>query len=292
MARARLPDNTHIGYVHLQVSDLSRSLRFYVDLLGFRELKREGRTAFLSASGQPPYHILLTEIPNAQPKPPRTTGLYHVAIRLPNRRELARLFRRLLDHDWRFHGFSDHKVSEAIYLPDPDDNGLELYRDRPREEWPWQDGQIAMRTDPLDVDDLLREVAGDETPWSGIHPATDIGHVHLHVADLARTEAFYHDLLGFDVMQRDYPGALFFAAGGYHHHLGTNIWAGVGAPPPPPEAVGLRYFTVVVPDEGVLDQVAERAQASGIAVEEGTGTLLLRDPSQNGVLLMIDEERP
>jgi catechol 2,3-dioxygenase len=288
----RLPDETHIGHVHLQVSDLDRSLRFYADLLGFKEVKRGRQTAYLSASGQMPYHIVLTEIPNAQPKPPRTTGLYHVAIRLPNRRELARVFQRLLDHNWRFHGFSDHKVSEAIYLSDPDDNGLELYRDRPREQWPWQDGQIAMRTDPLDVDDLLREAVGGETPWIGIHPATDIGHVHLHVADLTRTEAFYHDLLGFDVMQRDYPGALFFAAGGYHHHLGTNIWAGIGAPPPLPDAVGLRYFTVVVPDEGVLDQVAKRAQTFATAVEEEVGALLLRDPSQNGVLLMTDEERP
>ena len=285
----RLPASTHIGHVHLQVSDLARSLRFYADLLGFKEVKRAGRTAYLSASGQAPYHIVLTEISNAQPKPPRTTGLYHVAIRLPNRRELARVFKRLLDHGWRFHGFSDHKVSEAIYLPDPDDNGLELYRDRPREQWPWRDGQVAMRTDPLDVDDLLREVTGDETPWAGIHPETDIGHVHLHVTDLARTEAFYHGLLGFDVMQRDYPGALFFAAGGYHHHLGTNIWAGVGAPPPPPNAVGLRYFTVRLPDPTVLERMAVHLQSAGVVVEAQAGTLRLRDPSGNGVVFTAEE---
>ncbi len=289
MSDFQLPAETHIGHVHLRVSDLERANAFYVDLLGFREVRRRENTSYLSATGQPPYHILLTEQPGAQPKPRRTTGLYHVAIRLPNRRELARVFQRLLEHQWRFHGFSDHKVSEALYLSDPDGNGLELYCDRPREQWPWQDGQLAMSTDPLDIENLLQEVANDAGPWAGIHPQTDIGHVHLHVADLAETEAFYHGILGLDVTQRNYPGALFFSAGGYHHHLGTNIWAGAGAPPPPPNAVGLQHFAFVLPTDEAIHRIKERLQAAGIAFAESAGVLLLQDPSQNHILLMSEE---
>nr|WP_290665430.1 VOC family protein [Ardenticatena sp.] len=282
--------STHIGPVHLIVRDLSRALHFYSTLLGFREQRREGQTAVLtSGKGRPP-RLILTARANALPKPPRTTGLYHVAIRLPNRQELARLFARLVAHDWRFHGFSDHKVSEAIYLPDPDGNGLELYRDRPRETWPWQGGQIAMRTDPLDVNALLREASADTRPWTGIHPDTDIGHVHLHVRDLDEAEAFYSGVLGLDCTQRDYPGARFFAAGGYHHHVGTNIWAGQGAPPPPPDAVGLRFFTLVVPDARAVAALITRAEAAGVLETRlNAHTAFLCDPSGNRVLVTTDE---
>lgn len=282
----QLPQETHIGYVHLQVRDLGHSLAFYRDLLGFREIEREGSTVLLSATGSPPPALVLTERPGARPRPPRTTGLYHVAIRLPTRRDLARVFRRLFEHEWPFQGFSDHGVSEALYLSDPDGNGLELYRDRPRAQWPWRQGRLAMVTKPLDVEDLLREATAD--PWDGLPAGTDIGHIHLHVADLEEAEAFYSGILGLTVTQRDYPGARFFAAGGYHHHIGTNTWAGRGAPPPPPDVVGLRAFTLVVPDEGAWVGIRERARAAGLPVRESAGVLFLEDPSANRLRVTLE----
>lgn len=283
----RLPPGTHIGCVHLQVRDRERALAFYRDLLGFREIGREGATVWLSATGSLPPLLALTERPGARPKPPRTTGLYHVAIRLPTRRDLARALRRLLEHGWPFQGFSDHGVSEALYLADPDGNGLEIYRDRPREQWPWWAGRLRMVTKPLDVEDLLREATPE--PWDGLPAGTDIGHIHLHVADLDEAEAFYSGILGLEVTQRDYPGARFFAAGGYHHHVGTNVWAGRGAPPPPVDAVGLRAFALVVPDEAAWAGIRARALAAGLPVREGPGVLFLRDPSANRLQVVLED---
>jgi catechol 2,3-dioxygenase len=284
----RLPADTHVGFARLQVADLERSLRFYVDLVGFHEVSRSDGMVVLSANGQLPAHLILDERPGARPKPRRSTGLFHVAIRLSGRYELARVFRQLVENRWPFGGFSDHKVSEALYLSDPDGNGLELYRDRPRDQWPMNNGMVEMTTDPLDVDALLAD-AGDE-PWTSIAPNTDIGHIHLHVANLRDAEAFYCDLLGLEVMQRSYPGALFVAAGGYHHHVGLNIWAGEGAPPPPPDAVGLLSFSLEIPDVQVWQTTIDRVEAAGVRVEarhdqDGTKSVLVRDPSGNGVEL-------
>jgi catechol 2,3-dioxygenase len=296
MSDFKLPAETGIGHVHLQVGDLDRSLTFYRDLLGFQPMGHNGASAMLSATGRAPYHILLTEQPGAPPKPPHTTGLYHVAIRFPTRRALAQAFQRLAAHRWPFQGFADHLVSEALYLADPDGNGLELYVDRPREQWRQRDGQVVMGTDPLDVDGLLAEAAGNPEPWTGVHPDTDIGHVHLHVSDLAQAEAFYSNLLGLDVTQRSYPGALFLSAGGYHHHLGVNVWAGEGAPPPPTDAVGLLAFALHLPDEGTWHSIQENARRSGVAVET-TGDYdyarraLIHDPDGNGVELLVDKKK-
>ncbi len=285
----RLPDETQIGYVHLRVTDLDRALGFYRDLLGFRELEREGATVSLSATGTRPVHLLLTAQRGAQPKPPRTTGLFHVAIRLPDRAALASLFQRLLARDWPLQGAADHAVSEAIYLADPDGNGLELYADRPRDTWTRSaDGQIVMVTDPLDARDLLAQ-ARDSAAWDGIAPGTDIGHVHVQVSDLARSETFYAGLLGLGVTQRGYPGALFLAADGYHHHLGVNIWAGQGAPPPPADAVGLITFALRLPDAGSWQAlVARLRQADMLDDSPAHGSLqaALHDPDQIGVVLL------
>jgi len=292
-----LPAETQLGNAHLQVSNLERALSFYKDKLGFKEIFRKDDSAALSATGNQPAHILLSARADAKPKPPpRTTGLFHVAIRFPNRRELAKVFRRLLEKEWPFQGFSDHGVSEALYLPDPDGNGVEIYTDRPREQWRWQNNQVTMFTEALDVDDLLSEARDDYSQDFEIHPETDIGHVHLHVSDLKKAEAFYHDLLGFEVTQRSYPGALFFSAGGYHHHLGANIWAGQGAPPPPPEAVGLLSFSVTVPDQQTIDTLRARFSSAGFTTEkinnplaEGSG-FFVRDFDGNLVALMAKRE--
>ncbi len=289
----RLPDDTRIAHAHLVVADLERALAFYANLMGLSELRQEGQTAVLSADGTTP-HLLLTEQAGARPKPPGTTGLFHVAILLPDRQGLARLFRQLLEHDYPFDGASDHGVSEALYLSDPDGNGLELYRDRAREEWPRRNGQLAMGNAPLDLEGLLAEA--DDSPWEGIALGTCIGHVHLQVSDLARAVGYYRDVLGLDVMQDTvYMGAAFLSAGGYHHHLGLNTWAGVGAPPPPPDAVGLRSYALHLPDTTARDQLIQRVRESGHTVEvmpdggHGEATAV-RDPDGNLIELVV--ERP
>lgn len=285
MNQVKLPAATHIGNANFIVADMERALDFYATKLGFSQLSRENGLAVLSADGATP-HILLTEKRGAGPKPQRSTGLYHVAIRFPDRVALARAFRRLVSLRYPFGGFSDHAVSEALYLSDPDGNGLEMYTDRPRDQWPRQGDQIAMTTQPLDVDDLLAQADADPSPWNGVHPKTDIGHVHLHVSDLGRAKAFWVDLIGLDVAA-DWSGhgALFVSAGGYHHHLGLNIWAGKN--PPPPNVVGLQSFQLVIPDQAAFEQVVARVEAAGIGVERlPSGAALVRDYDGNAVELV------
>jgi catechol 2,3-dioxygenase len=228
----------------------------------------------------------LTEQPEAR-SVSGTTGLYHFAILVPDRPALARSLRRIANSRTPVQGFADHGVSEAIYLPDPDGNGVEIYRDRPRAEWPVENGQLQMITDPLDIDDLLAEAAGQFAPESGLPPKTTLGHIHLHVAHIGLAEVFYRDLLGFELMQRYGPTASFLAAGGYHHHVGVNTWAGAGAPPPPEDAIGLGWFTISLPDQVELEKVAARLREAGLTPEERTEGLFLRDPSQNGLMLTI-----
>jgi catechol 2,3-dioxygenase len=252
-----LPSDAHIGRVSLTVSDLDRSVSFYRDVLGFEGERREGRSSHLAPPGGRVL-IELHELTTAVPKPRRSTGLYHFAILVPSRTALGRSLHRLAEQRWPLTGASDHLVSEALYLNDPDGLGIEIYRDRPRESWATVDGQVAMATEPLDLQALLEE-AGDGASWSGLEAATVMGHVHLHVPHLDAAEAFYCGRVGFEPTQRSYPGALFVAAGGYHHHLGLNTWTGIGAPPPPEHAVGLRSFTVesaVVEPRELADETA------------------------------------
>ena len=273
-----------LGPVELTVAELGRSLAFYEGVLGLkvREIG-EGERAVELAAGEAPL-LRLYERPGARRKPTQTTGLYHVALLTPSRRELARTLARLAAARYALGGASDHLVSEALYLDDPDGNGLEIYADRPRSAWTRAGNEVRMAVDPLDMESLLREL--DDAPWAGMAAGIVIGHVHLHVADLRASEAFYGGVLGFELMQR-FPGALFMAAGGYHHHLGLNTWAGVGVPPAPPEAAGLRRFTILLPDSDAREAVAERVRATGLALEEREEGLLLRDPAQNAILLGV-----
>ena len=296
MNSTSLPADTGIANVHLQVADLERSLEFYSGILGFRQIHRESGSATLSATGTSPEQLRLSEHPGAQPKPARTTGLYHVAIRLPDRRALARLFQQLLQNNISLQGAADHRVSEALYLADPDDNGLELYVDRPRELWPVFDGQVAMTTQQLNVNNLLAEVQDDREPWMGIDKGADIGHVHLQVSDLAQAEDFYHRLIGLDVTQRSYPGALFLSAGGYHHHVGVNTWNSQGAPPPPADAAGLVSFAIRVPDPAAWEALVRSLEDAGLPIEKRSESsdwtsVLVRDPSQNGVELVMERDQ-
>lgn len=280
-----LSNDTHIGRVRLQVADLDRSLAFYCDLLGWQQAGSEPGKAFLSAGKDQPVRLELVEHPGAQRKPTRSTGLYHIAIRVPDRASLGMLLERLIKANYPLQGGADHLVSEAIYLADPDGNGVELYRDRPRADWPWHGDSVQMSSDPLDANGILREAAAAGVPWQGIHPHTDIGHIHLQVSDLALAERFFSKILGLDVMQRNYPGALFMAAGGYHHHLGANIWSSRGGAPAPYDAAGLVFFELAIPDEGSRREALQRLEEAGTPLEPHNEQLLAQGP--DGIRVLI-----
>jgi catechol 2,3-dioxygenase len=227
----------------------------------------------------------LTADPEAAPSPPRGPGLYHFAVLLPSRGGLASFLRHVAERGYPLHGASDHQVSEAIYLPDPDGNGIEVYADRSRDEWRYRNGLLGMTTEPLDVEGLMAEMEDPDHPWDGLPSGSRIGHVHLQVSDLQDAELFYHRLLGFDITQRYGPAAVFLSAGGYHHHIGLNSWASAGAPPRPDRSLGMRYFTIKLPNRGEMERLAERARKANIAWEDGGDGVLLRDPSGIGVRL-------
>jgi catechol 2,3-dioxygenase len=275
---------TSMGVVSLTVADLARSLAFYESHVGLAVHRRAHDTATLGAGGRDLLDLV------ARPSAIRvsgTTGLYHYALLVPTRVDLARSLRRFLETQTTMQGFADHGVSEALYLADPDGHGIEVYRDRPAAEWPEVDGALHMGIDPLDVAGLLEALDGDPDagPWTGIAPDTRMGHVHLHVSHIEEAERFYAGILGFEVRQRYGPSALFVAAGGYHHHLGLNTWAGVGAPPPPSDAIALRSFDIVLPDEPSREAVLARIRAAGLPLEAHDAAWEVRDPSGNIVRL-------
>lgn len=278
---------TTVGEVQLVVSNLDRSVTFYQNALGFRVLDRQEGRAVLGAGSR----RLLTLVEQSGAKPaPRTTGLYHFAVLLPDRRSLARLLYHMAETEVPVQGASDHGVSEALYLADPDHNGIELYRDREREEWPLDEaGKMEMGTEELDIDDLVLELQDGLAPWEGLPDGTRIGHVHLRVRNIPEAEAFYTGVLGFQLMQRYGTAASFVSAGGYHHHIGFNTWQSAGAPPPPPNATGLRWFELLLPDTTALEAVRARLSAAGLTVDVQDEGVLVRDPSGNGILFRVGE---
>ena len=261
-----LPSATAIGAVKLNVRNLAQMVAFYTDVIGLQVLNRDSRRAELTADGKRPL-LVLEEHPNAIALPERsTTGLYHFAILVPDRKQLGLSLRRLAEYGVRI-GQADHLVSEALYLSDPEGNGIEIYSDRPREQWEWDGGNVKMATDPLDIPGILREA--ENASWQGLPPDTTMGHIHLHIGDLAKARQFYCDVLGFGMaadMSR-LMRALFVSAGGYHHHIGLNVWAGVGAPQPPANATGLDEFEVVLPSAADVEAVVARVREAGIAIE-------------------------
>lgn len=273
---------TRMGRVGLVVSDLARSLDYYQNGIGLRLLRRENGTATLGTAQRE--LLYLVEQPGAKPVGRGRTGLYHYALLMPSRPALGDELIHLIQSQTPIGGASDHGVSEALYLSDPDGHGIEIYRDRPRSEWPrTASGELAMVTDPLDAEGVMAAAAG--TRENEMDPGTVMGHVHLHVASVGDAEAFYVDTLGFDQIQRFGPQASFISAGGYHHHLGLNIWAGAGAPPPEPDAARLLWFECVLPTQAALDDVLERLAQRNLPVVEQDHGWLVRDPSQNGVVL-------
>ena len=285
----RLPPATRIGIVRLQVSDLSRSLAYYERVLGLRALDRSGSAATLGTVGGTPL-LELHERPGASPVPRRgRLGLFHFAILLPDRALLGRLLAHFSEIGAAV-GMSDHLVSEALYLTDPDGLGIEVYADRARDQWRYIGSEIEMATNPLDVNDLVS--AGGGTRWSGMPNGTTMGHVHLHVGDLDRAAQFYHEALGFDKVVWSYPGALFLSAGGYHHHLGTNTWA-AGAPSAADDDARLIEWELILPDAASVAAAAASVEAAGGTTDRSDdGTIVARDPWGTAVRLRAGAVSP
>jgi catechol 2,3-dioxygenase len=273
---------TTIGPVTLTVADLPRALAFYTERLGFRVHAQDGGTARLGAGARD--LLVLVERKGAH-RASGTTGLFHFAVLLPTREALSLALARLAETRTLLHGAADHLVSESLYLADPEGNGIELYRDRPRSTWVREAGAVRMTVDPLDVEALLREAATSESTWSGMPQGTIIGHVHLRVAHIAPAERFYCDLLGFELSARYGANASFVASGGYHHHVAFNTWSGVGLPPPPDGATGLSEFTVHLPDADEVERVLARLAEAGVPAAGA----LARDPSGNRVRLAVSQ---
>jgi len=275
---------TTVGAVHLTVSDLERSLDYYRAAVGLVVLGRTDGRASLGAGDRE--LIVLLEEPGAAPSA-HHTGLYHFALLVPERADLARWLAHAIRDRVPLVGLSDHFVSEAIYLSDPDRHGIEIYRDRPREGW---EGQVGSRltTLPLDVDDLLGVLENPATePFEALPGGTTMGHIHLRVAEIPETVRFYRDLLGFGLMAQLGNQAAFLAAGGYHHHLGANTWESAGAGPPPPGVAALRRATIVLPDERERDRLVARIEEHGHPLEQVHGGLALADPSGNPLVLAV-----
>jgi catechol 2,3-dioxygenase len=281
----RLPATLRLGPVHLTVSHLGGSIAFYERALGLRLHDRDGEVATLGTGGED--LLVLVEEAGAGPGG-RHAGLYHFALLFPTRAELARAVLRLASTGTRIEGASDHGVSESIYLRDPDDNGIELYVDRPRAQWPpprHAGDRVDMYTIALDMKDLMREVDGEE-PREHAAPGLAVGHVHLHVGDVERGLAFYRDVLGFEVMGL-LPTAAFVSAGGYHHHLGFNIWLGPDVKPLPPNTSGLRHWTVLLASAGEVAAVRARVDRAGLQARNHETGFLVRDPWQAAVVFSV-----
>lgn len=238
-------------------------------------LTADGRTALLS----------IEQPENVTAKQPRTTGLYHFALLLPTRSDLGNVLQHLLNSGYPLQGASDHLVSEALYLADPDGNGIEIYRDRPSSTWEWNDSEVVMATKPLDAEAILSE--GNGKPWTGLPSATLMGHIHLHVSELEQTENFYRNGLGFEVVSNYHNQALFISTGRYHHHIGLNVWNGIGAPSPLESSVGLESFTLVFPAEEAREHAISQLREIGAAVSKENQDFITKDPSGNIIRLVL-----
>lgn len=277
MNQYAIPPNTIIQNIHLQVANLKQSMDFYCTGLGLVKKDEFHQTIILGHDHNASL-VFLKLNPDAKARPEGTTGLYHVAFRFSTRPDLASLFRNMLNMGIQFDGFSDHGVSEALYLTDPNGIGVELYVDRPKDQWPFVNGQLQMVTASLDVAELAEEARMRK-------PDVDmqIGHLHFSVSDIEKSEKFYSSILGFHVTQRNLPGAVFLAAGDYHHHIGMNIWQGAHNPKAPPDSTGLRKFSILLPDAEAYQDLKKHINESNYLYEEHHLTLTLSDPDDNEI---------
>ncbi|GAB4544178.1 MAG: VOC family protein [Anaerolineae bacterium] len=272
---------TIIGPVTLGVADLDNMLHFYRQLIGLSILDRTAHTADLGVNGTP---LVRMEVRPQGRRYPRAAGLFHLALRLPSRQDLGHWFKYLADSQYPLGGVGDHLVSEALYLADPEGNGIEMYRDRPRDTWEYEEGRIKMDTLPVDLRSLQAEAPA--TPFSGLPAGTRMGHIHLQVDDVDRAVGFYRDGLGFDLMA-SWSGAGFLSAGGYHHHIGVNMWNSRGNLCPPPGSLGLVSYEIVLPNRETRDALLTRLDDMLYPVEHLDTGPLIRDPAGNGIVLGI-----
>ena len=285
-ASSLLTATSNILQVTLRTHQLAVLSRFYQQVIGLKVVSQNTEKAYLSANGYEPALLVIEEESTAPRQHPQQPGLFHVAYLVPNRLELARWFALKQQTGWPLQGLGDHLVSEAIYLADPDGNGIEIYADRPRETWPMQNGQIQMATDPVDVVSLLQELPESDKPWAGLPPKTHIGHIHLQVNNLTKAGEFYHTLLGFAIMQQSYPGALFLADAGYHHHIGLNTWRSRNAPPRNPNATGIASFLLKIPAAITMPEIKNRLLTGGFRLEPISENLL-RTQDQDGIVVEL-----
>lgn len=271
----------YVKNLELKIMDIERSLRYYESVIGFRVLEREEKRAVLTADGKTPL-LTLIEPDGVSAKEPHRTGLYHFALLLPNRSDLADFLQSLVNLNERI-GASDHHVSEAIYLQDPDDNGIEVYVDRDDANWVWKEKEVYMTTEPLNARDLLQ--TGSEKGWRGLPEGTIMGHIHLHVSDLAEAEKFYCEGLGFEVATRYGGQALFISSGRYHHHIGLNVWNGQNIPAASPKSAGLNHYTIVYPGNLEREEAALRLKGLGAEVKKINDTYEVIDPFGMKILL-------
>jgi catechol 2,3-dioxygenase len=286
---AEIAPGTAVGAVHLVVADLERSLAYYASAVGLAVVDREAGRARIGVGDR--VLVVLEEQPGAR-FASGYTGLYHFALLVPERADLARWLAHAARDRVPLVGLADHFVSEALYLSDPDGHGIEIYWDRPREVW---EGQVAerMTTEPLDTTDLLGELDDPaREPFAALAPGTIMGHVHLKVAGIGETVAFYEDVLGLGLMARLGGRAAFFGAGGYHHHIGANTWESAGAPPPPADATRLAHLTIVLPDDAERDAVRARLEAADVATRDTDRGPMCADPSGNAILLAVPDMIP
>lgn len=283
----QIPATTHLGEVSLRIMNLDRSIKFYTEVVGLKLLEQSGKVATLTANGK---HSLLRleELTNGITLPERShAGLYHFAILLPDRKSLGLALRNLAASGIDI-GQGDHLVSEAFYISDPDQNGIEIYADRARDTWKRDsDNNYVMASDPVDVESLF--AISENEPWQGLPAGTVIGHVHFHVRSLEEARNFYTGILGFDIVGNFAKmSALFVSAGGYHHHLGLNIWAGVNAPVNPENATGIDYFTIVYATKEEVEQALEQLRQSGAAVTQVEDAWFTVDPQNIRIRLTTE----
>lgn len=275
--------NIFVTDIVLRVEDLERSKEFYMNIMGFKVLKEEEARVVFTVDGISPIMTIIR--PKViGPKIPRRTGLYHFAVLLPDRLQLGLFFKNITEKNYHIVGGSHHGVSEAIYLEDPDENGIEVYADTNEEEWDRHDYSVNMVTERLDYSEL-RAHTGDQV-WEGAPKSTIIGHIHLHVADLDDSFKFY-SILGFELTQAMRHTAYFISTGGYHHHIGMNLWNGKGSPPLPKNAAGMEYFTLKLPNEEIRTEKVRLFREAGYGVIETKEGIFVNDPSENSIKLDI-----
>lgn len=273
--------NIFVGEVTIKVKSLEYALTFYQTIIGFQVLEKTDRKAVLTTNGKTPL-LTLEQPDDVIPKAEGRSGLYHFAILLPTRADLSVFLRHLLQTGYPL-GAADHYVSEALYLNDPDGNGIEVYRDRPSAQWKWNNGLVEMATEQLDGDGILAE---SDAEWNGLPADTVMGHIHLHVADLKKAEEFYTKGLGFKIVSY-YPQAAFVSTGSYHHHIAINTWQGEGAPAAPKNSVGLNWYTLVFPDEAARANVIKQLQQLDAPIKAEADFFVTCDPSGNQIRLVI-----